>query len=117
MMQQVLERVRLEQQRNEYLLSGQEAPRALKDELFRALDDARKTPPEPVTLAEKRAAEKLAIEPSELKRYAHELWEDTLEEESAVRAGESSSPQARGRATRMLVDEIRKVIDQDGSAS
>lgn len=106
---------RLEQQRNMYLVNGRDVPKELSDELFRALDDARKTPPEPVTLAEKRAADKLSITPLELQRYALRLWGRALEAESAFRAGDGSSPQARGRITRVLVDEIRKVVDRDVS--
>lgn len=108
---------RLEKQRNNYLINGREVPKELNDELFRALDDARKAPPEPVTLAEQRAAEKLSITPQELQRYAFKLWGHALEEESAIRAGEGSSPQARGRVTRVIVDEIRKAVARDVARS
>ncbi|GAA4705867.1 hypothetical protein GCM10025781_26500 [Kocuria gwangalliensis] len=66
----------------------------------------------PPSLAEQRAAKKLEIDPAELRHWASELWGRGLEDESARRAGPDSSPQARGRVTRLLVDEIRTAIEE-----
>lgn len=68
--------------------------------------DSRQTP----SLAEKRAAEKLNIRPAELQQRAIQLWGRPLDEESTRRSGPGSSPQARGRVTRRLMDEIRDVL-------
>lgn len=70
-------------------------------------------PPEPVlprsgSLAEDRAAKTLDIDIARLQQLAEELWTRSLEEESHRRAGPGSTPQARGRVTRVLVDEIRE---------
>lgn len=64
----------------------------------------------PPTLAEKRAAKALEISARELQRRAQRLWGRSLEDESARRAGPRSSPQARGRVTRVLVGEVRASI-------
>lgn len=64
----------------------------------------------PPTLAEKRAAKALEISARELQRRAQRLWGRSLEDESARRAGPRSSPQARGRVTRVLVSEVRASI-------
>lgn len=95
------------------------------EQLSDALDELinqRQLPPEPVgasqhfelspSLAEKRAAEKLDMHPAELQRWATKLWGHALEEESARRASPEASPQARGRVTRKLVDEIRAARDK-----
>lgn len=86
--------------------------------------DAYQEPPEPdwddeddlhpPSLAEQRAAKKLDLDPAELRHWAEELWGRGLEDESAHRAGPDSSPQARGRVTRLLVDEIRAAIEEEG---
>lgn len=66
--------------------------------------------PTPPSLAEKRAAQKLGIRPDELQQWADELWGCPLEAESARRSGPEATPQARGRVTRKLVDEIRSAF-------
>ncbi|WP_157235836.1 hypothetical protein [Brachybacterium sp. P6-10-X1] len=65
----------------------------------------------PPSLAEARAARKLEIAPEELQYLARALWEQGLEAEAAERAGERSTPQARGRVTRVLVAELREAIE------
>lgn len=79
-------------------------------------------PPEPTrrisnrgaagSLAEERAAKKLGIEPLELQQQALRLWGHSLEAEALNRAGAESTPQARGRVTRVLVDEIRESMKE-----
>lgn len=77
-------------------------------------------PPEPgeyrgrrrsrVSLAESRGAKKLNIRPLEFQQQAVQLWGRSLEAEALSRAGADSTPQARGRVTRLLVDEIRESL-------
>ncbi|WP_194762697.1 hypothetical protein [Microbacterium sp. UFMG61] len=57
-----------------------------------------------------RAAKKLGIGPIEVERWARKLWAKAYERESRERAGDTSSPQARGRVNRILVEEIRKAM-------
>jgi transcriptional regulator with XRE-family HTH domain len=59
-----------------------------------------------VSLAESRAAKKLGIRPLEVQQRAVQLWGRSLEAEALTRAGADSTPQARGRVTRVLVEEI-----------
>ncbi|OYO00743.1 hypothetical protein CGZ95_08965 [Enemella evansiae] len=66
------------------------------------------------SLAEERAAHRLGIGVRQLQELALALWERSLEDESRRRAGEDSSPQARGRVTRVLVAEIRDHLDKRG---
>ena len=79
----------------------------------RQLVDEAQLPPEPArqpragSLAEERAARRLDIDVFQLQQIAADLWGHSLEDESHQRAGESSTPQARGRVTRVLVEEIR----------
>lgn len=101
---------KLEDLKNKYLINGRPVPEELREELFRALDDARKVPQSPVTLAERRAAQKLSVDPQVLQQHAARLWGRTLEEEAFSRAGSGSTPQARGRVTRTLVEEIRQAL-------
>lgn len=68
----------------------------------------------PPTLAEQRAAKKLGITATELQMQAMELWGFSLEQESGRRAGPGSSPQARGRVTRVLLDEMREASESSG---
>lgn len=75
-------------------------------------DHRTEAPSLPPSLAEARAAKKLEIAPEELQRLAHSLWAQGLEAEAAERAGEGSTPQARGRVTRVLVDELREAIEE-----
>jgi len=63
-------------------------------------------------LAVKRAASKLGISPLDLERQAVRLWGRTLEAESRRRAGFESTAQARGRVTRLLVEELRKSLGE-----
>lgn len=79
-------------------------------------------PPEPnrrlrdrrpaASLAEERAAKKLGISAAHLRQLAHDLWARPLEDESSRRAGPDSTPQARGRVTRVLVDEMRESLKE-----
>ncbi|TFD80367.1 helix-turn-helix domain-containing protein [Cryobacterium fucosi] len=98
-------------------MRGREATRAeVADQVAHLLDQSQ-MPPEPATrnptkgdagsLAEERAAKKLGISIGRLRQLALDLWARSLEEESSRRAGTDSTPQARGRVTRVLVDEIR----------
>lgn len=83
------------------------------DALWEALNE----PPEPgdhrrtsrsrASLAESRAAKKLGIRPLEFQQRAVQLWGRSLEAEALSRAGADSTPQSRGRVTRVLVDQIR----------
>lgn len=66
----------------------------------------------PPSLAEKRAAQKLGIRPNELQWWANDLWGCSLEEESIRRSSPEATPQARGRITRRLVDEIRGALTE-----
>lgn len=63
---------------------------------------------ERASLAEQRAAAKLGISPVELQQRAIKLWGHALESEAARRAGAYSSPQTRGRITRLLVHKLRE---------
>lgn len=63
-------------------------------------------------LAVKRAASKLGISPLDLERQAVRLWGRTLEAESRDRAGFESTAQARGRVTRLLVEELRNSLGE-----
>lgn len=86
--------------------------------------EAMNEPPEPgafrsggqrssASLAESRAAKKLGIRPLELQRRAIQLWGRPLEVEALSRAGGEGSPQARGRITRVLVDEMRDALAEE----
>lgn len=85
-----------------------------------ALWEAMNEPPEPgeyrsprrsrASLAESRAAKKLGVRPLEFQQRAVQLWGHSLEAEALSRAGDDSTPQARGRVTRVLVDEIRESL-------
>jgi transcriptional regulator with XRE-family HTH domain len=66
-------------------------------------------PPIP-SLAESRAAKKLGILPIELQQHAARLWGRSLEAEALARGGADSTPQARGRVTRVLVEELRAAL-------
>lgn len=88
-----------------------------------ALWEAMNEPPNPsvrpraggarVSLAESRAAKKLGVQPLELQRRAIRLWGRSLEAEAQHRAGAESAPQARGRVTRLLVEEIRESLESE----
>ena len=98
-------------------MRGREATRAEGADQVAQLLEQSQMPPEPATrnpakgdagsLAEERAAKKLGISIAQLRQLALALWARSLEEESSRRAGTDSTPQARGRVTRVLVDEIR----------
>lgn len=64
------------------------------------------------SLAEERAAKKLGISIARLRQLALDLWARPLEEESFRRVGPGSTPQARGRVTRVLVEEIRESMKE-----
>lgn len=59
------------------------------------------------SLAEQRAAQKLGITPRDLRQQTDDLWGHPLEIEALFRSSPNSTPQARGRVTRLLVDEIK----------
>lgn len=67
------------------------------------------------TLAEQRAAKKLNIPVEQLRRTAIDLWGCPLEVESRRRAGEGSTPQGRGRVTRILIDEVHQEMERTSS--
>ncbi|TFC62402.1 hypothetical protein E3O62_03795 [Cryobacterium sp. TMT2-15-1] len=103
-------------------MRGREATRAeMADQVAQLLDQSQ-MPPEPATrnpakddagsLAEERAAKKLGISIAQLRQLALDLWARSREEESSRRAGTDSTPQTRGRATRVLVDEIRGSMEE-----
>lgn len=95
---------------------GREISPAEKDGQVNQLIEQSQMPPEPTrrtsnrsaagSLAEERAAKKLGITTARLRQLAHELWARSLEAEALTRAGVDSTPQARGRVTRVLVEEI-----------
>lgn len=62
---------------------------------------------QPASLAEKRAAKALQIDPQELKSSAMALYGQSLEAESIERVGKDATPQKRGSATRAIIEEIR----------
>lgn len=91
---------------------------------FEAMWEAAIEPPEPevlrnrgprssASLAESRAAKKLGIRPFELQQRAIQMWGRPLEDEALSRAGSESTPQARGRITRVLVDEMREFLAEE----
>lgn len=65
------------------------------------------------SLAEVRAAKKLGISTARLRQLAHDLWARPLEDEASRRAGPGTTPQSRGRVTRVLVDEIRESMKEE----
>lgn len=65
------------------------------------------------TGAEKRAAKNLPISPNLVSIWAQALWGQTLDEEARERAGEDATPQARGRVTRVLTEEIRERLKDE----
>lgn len=67
----------------------------------------------PPSLAEARAAKKLDISTAELQQFAHRLWGQSMEAESMERAGRDSTPQARGRVTRVLVEELKEAVQEE----
>lgn len=66
----------------------------------------------PPSLAERRAAKRLGMEATQLQRLADRLWGRSMEDESARRAGEGSTSQARGRVTRLLVAEMQQTLEE-----
>ncbi|NEN04648.1 hypothetical protein G3T36_02075 [Diaminobutyricibacter tongyongensis] len=101
---------------------GREMTDAEKNDQVAQLLDQSQTPPErrsgsPAragagTLAEERAAKKLGVTLARLQRLSKEAWGRSLEDESLRRAGRDSSPQARGRVTRVLVEELRESMKE-----
>lgn len=103
-------------------MRGRELTRAEKfDQVAQRLEESQMQP-EPAdrvsargdsgSLAEERAAKKLGISLARMRQLALDLWARPLEEESYRRAGTDSTPQARGRVTRLLVDEIRESMKE-----
>jgi transcriptional regulator with XRE-family HTH domain len=102
---------------------GREMTGAEKDSHLAQLLDQSQTPPERSrsssardragTLAEERAAKKLGVTLARLQRLSEEAWGRSLEDEALRRAGRDSSPQARGRVTRLLVEEIRESMKEE----
>lgn len=98
-------------------MRGRKMTRAEEHDQVAQLLDQSQMAPEPATrilakgdagsLAEDRAAKKLGISTTRLRQRAIQLWGRSLEAEALNRAGADSTPQARGRVTRVLVDEIR----------
>lgn len=76
-------------------------------------DSGRSSVPKRYSLAESRAAKKLGVQPLLLQQHAAKLWGHSLEVEALRRAGEDSTPQGRGRVTRILVDEIRASLESE----
>lgn len=102
------------------VMARMKQPSTAEDEgnLVAGIRDEMLEPPEPaeyrsprrpgVSLAESRAAKKLGIRPLELQQRAIRLWRRSLEAETFSRAGMDSTPQARGRVTRLLVEELQE---------
>lgn len=67
------------------------------------------------TSAERRAAEKLGVSPDVFGAWCIHLYGQSLDDEAAMRAGGKSSPQKRGRITRVIVREVGKNIDEYSS--
>lgn len=63
------------------------------------------------SLAERRAAKKLGIDPDVLRDTAWHLWSDTLEGIVSKSVGPEASPQARGHETRFRVAELREYLN------
>lgn len=61
-----------------------------------------------VSLATLRAAQKLGIASGDLHQLALKRWGHSLPAEAWRRAGAASSPQSRGRVTRVLVHELQE---------
>jgi len=101
--------------------SGEALAAASRYDHVDAMWEAMNEPPDPLSrtrpqrvgpsLAESRAAKKLGIPPLELQRMAIRLWGRGLEEEAQERAGLASTPQARGRVTRVLIEEARAALE------
>lgn len=68
----------------------------------------------PPSLSEKRAAKKLGVPVERLRDAAYELWSESLDAVVSQEAGPSASPQARGHATRVMVEELRSYIEGKG---
>lgn len=65
------------------------------------------------TISEKRAAVRLGIPPKYVTAWCYGLFDGrSLDEETTLRAGEGANAQKRGRATRLVVDDIRKAMDE-----
>lgn len=99
-------------------MRGREMTHAHRQGQLEQLTEQAHMPPEPKrrfttsgaagSLAEERAAKKLGTTGARLRQLAQDLWGRPLEDESSRRAGPGSTPQARGRITRVLVDELRE---------
>lgn len=74
------------------------------------LREAMEVEARPSTLAERRAAKRLGVSVEIVKLWAHRLWQRTLDEEAAAQAS-TDSVQARGHATRALVELIGEKIN------
>lgn len=70
-----------------------------------------------LSLAEERAAKKIGTSPRMIRMISQILWGRTLEEEAAQRAGENSTPQARGFQTRRLLKDIAISLGLNGSST
>ena len=103
--------------REMHKMRGQAMTRAQQHDQVAQLLEQSQMPREPAvmvpgkgdagSLAEERAAKKLGVSTLRLKQFAQDLWGRPLEVEALSRVGANSTPQARGRVTRVLVDEIR----------
>lgn len=82
----------------------------IASEYVRMLDaQVRRSTP---SLAERRAAKKLGIDPDVLRDTAWHLWSDTLEGIVSKSVGPDASPQARGHETRFRVAELREYLNE-----
>lgn len=63
------------------------------------------------TAAETRAAKKKGISPLSFASWCRYLYDCSMDEEAAKRAGENATPQKRGRFSRLIIQEISKQID------
>jgi transcriptional regulator with XRE-family HTH domain len=64
--------------------------------------------------AERKAGYRFGCEPLDVALAARSLWGRSLSDERNARAQPGASPQARGRITRQLLDELERVLNKGG---
>jgi len=64
--------------------------------------------------AERKAGYRLSASPLDVAVAARSLWGRSLSDERDARAKPDASPQARGRITRQLLDELKPVLKEGG---
>jgi hypothetical protein len=64
--------------------------------------------------AERKAGYRLGASPLDVAMAARSLWGRSLSDERDARAKPGASPQARGRITRQLLDELKPVLKKGG---